>query len=120
MTDYRAYVDNLFRWRPGRQNPAYSKMLLLANPFVLPFDVYLLRFRPGSEIESHRDTVAHGRHYRLNVVLRHALSGGEFQCEQTLHESRSIKLFRPDLHAHSVSRVDSGSRYVLSIGWVLK
>ena len=35
-------------------------------------------------------------------------------------ETRRIKLFRPDLSAHSVTKVEGATRYVLCPGWVLK
>ena len=111
-------VGNFLRWRPGRQQSGYEKMLLLANPFLVPFDCYILRYRPGSEIAEHTDPVDDKKHYRLNVVIKKAEAGGHFSCSDCIYESARIKLFRPDRARHSVSRVDIGTRYVLSIGWV--
>lgn len=93
-------------------------MLLIANPFVLPFDLYLLRFRPGAEIPTHTDPVTEKRHFRLNVVVSEAQRGGEFVCADPIFETRRLKLFRPDLSPHSVTRIESGTRYVLSLGWI--
>ena len=93
-------------------------MLLLQSPWPLPFDAYILRFREGAEIPPHTDPVAQGRHYRCNIVLKRARSGGEFVCATPIFASRRIKLFRPDACEHAVTRVTQGSRYVLSIGWV--
>ncbi|MFC6977979.1 hypothetical protein [Microbulbifer taiwanensis] len=59
-----------------------------------------------------------GRHYRLNIVIKRAKSGGEFLCDSPIYESARIKLFRPDIAEHAVSEVQSGTRYVLSLGWV--
>jgi hypothetical protein len=112
------YLRHAFRWRGGRQRSGYEKMLLLQSPFPLPFDVYLLRFRPGSEIPPHNDPVARGRHYRCNIVLRRAQRGGEFVCARPIYASRRVNLFRPDLCTHSVTRVERGERYVLSVGWI--
>jgi hypothetical protein len=64
------------------------------------------------------DRVTHGRHYRLNLILRAARRSGEFVCARTIHASPRIKLFRPDLETHSVTRIEQGCRWVLSIGWV--
>ncbi len=94
-------------------------MLLFGNPFILPFDCYILRFRPGSEIPEHTDPVDGKRHFRLNVVLRSAKIGGEFFCSNPIFESKRIKLFRPDQSTHSVSKIQSDTRYVFSLGWVL-
>ncbi len=119
MTESKnSYIKSLFRWRGGRQNTGYEKMLLLANPFVLPFDCYLLRYKQGSEIPVHTDPVDSKRHFRLNIVLKEAVRGGEFVCSNPIRETRRIKYFRPDQSAHSVTRVEEGTRYVLSIGWV--
>lgn len=93
-------------------------MLLLQSRWPLPFDVYLLRFRTGSEIAPHTDPVAIGRHFRCNVVLRSAREGGDFVCASPIFATTRIKLFRPDACEHSVTRVVRGTRYVLSIGWV--
>lgn len=93
-------------------------MLLLQSAWPLPFDVYVLRFRPGGEIAPHVDPVSIGRHFRCNVVIRRAKEGGEFVCAAPIFATRRIKLFRPDACEHSVTRVVRGTRYVLSIGWV--
>jgi len=115
----REYFATAFRWQQGRQGTGYDKMLLITAPWPVPFDSYLIRYPEGSEIPSHTDSVANGRHYRLNVILKAPKSGGVFVCSEPIYESRRIKLFRPDKSSHGVSRVVGGSRYVLSVGWVL-
>jgi hypothetical protein len=42
------------------QNTGYDKLLIAVNPFVVPFDCYLLRFPEGSEIPPHRDPIKSG------------------------------------------------------------
>ena len=111
-------ISNLFRWRQGRQQTGYEKMLLLANPYVFPFDCYLLRFREGAGVPEHTDPVDGRRHFRLNIILRQAAAGGEFHCSDPIYNGARIKLFRPDMSEHSVSPVERGVRYVLSVGWV--
>lgn len=120
MPPSRQYLSKWFRWRSGRQETGYEKMLFLVNPFIIPFDVYLLRFREGSEIPEHTDPVSDRRHFRLNIILRNAREGGDFVCSDPIFENRRIKLFRPDLSAHSVTKILRGTRYVLSIGWARK
>jgi hypothetical protein len=117
---FRRYLRTAFRWQRGRQASGYDKMLLLTGYWPLPFDMYLLRFPTGSEIPPHVDQVASGRHFRLNLLLRRAKSGGEFICQDPLYQSRRIKYFRPDISQHSVSKVLEGSRLLLSIGWIRK
>jgi len=106
------------RWQPGRQGTGYLKRLLLqrAGP-PLPFDLYLLKYPPGTQIPEHTDPVAKGRHYRLNLVLKRG-RGGEFRCAAPIVNTRRVKLFRPDVQPHSVETV-LATRYVLSLGWIL-
>ncbi len=115
----RQYATQAFRWQRGRQGTGYDKMLLLTAPWPIAFDSYLIRYPEGSEIPPHTDPVQRGRHYRLNVIVKSSASGGEFICANPIFTSRRIKLFRPDACEHSVTRVVGGSRYVLSLGWVL-
>lgn len=120
LSAVRAYCALAFRWQRGRQGTGYDKMLLLTARWPLPFDSYLIRYPEGSAIPPHTDPVREGRHYRLNIILKSPRAGGEFICANPIHASRRIKLFRPDACEHSVTRVEGGNRYVLSIGWVLK
>jgi hypothetical protein len=107
----------VIRWVVGRQNTGYERLTLIEGGF-LPFDLHILRYRPGDHIPPHTDPVEFERHYRLNIILTNA-EGGEFRCGTTIFETKRIKLFRPDLEEHSVTLVTHGTRYVLSIGWVL-
>ena len=93
-------------------------MLLLTNSFVLAFDCHLLRYKEGSEVAEHRDPVTGKKHYRLNIILKNASKGGEFNCANAIYSGSRVKLFRPDVCAHSVTLVESGTRYVFSLGWV--
>lgn len=111
-------LDNLFRWEIGRQKSGYHKMLLCGAYWPIKFDMYLLKFPQGSEIAPHTDQVKSGKHYRLNIVLKKAEVGGEFTCKDSIFESKRIKLFRPDISEHQVTKVIRGNRYLLSIGWI--
>lgn len=115
---WRDWCARALRWQRGRQQGGYDKMLLVHGRWPLLFDCYLLRFPQGAEIPPHTDPVTNGRHFRLNVVLKQARRGGDFVCATPLHESARIKFFRPDACEHSVTRVEEGARYLLSIGWV--
>ncbi|MFZ6674113.1 2OG-Fe(II) oxygenase [Undibacterium sp. Xuan67W] len=119
LTSLGMYLSKAFRWQRGRQGTGYDKMLLLTAPWPLPFDSYIIRYPDGTEIPPHTDPVQNGRHYRLNLILKSPRSGGDFICATPIYSSKRIKLFRPDTCEHSVTRVAGGSRYVLSIGWVL-
>jgi hypothetical protein len=113
-----ALLNSLFRWERGRQKSGYDKMLLCGAIWPMKFDVYLLKFPQGSEISPHVDKVNIGLHYRLNIVLKNADVGGEFICSNPIFESNRIKLFRPDINEHQVSKIKKGNRYLLSIGWI--
>jgi len=108
----------LFRWVAGRQESGYEKMLLATTKWPRPFDMYLLRFCKGSVVPPHIDAVEKGEHYRLNIILKHALEGGEFICDNSIFESKHIKYFRPDKTRHEVTKITKGCRYVFSLGWV--
>lgn len=112
------YFENAFRWKKGRQDGGYDKMLLLYSILPIKFDVYLIRYRVGSYIPPHTDNVVSGKHYRLNIVLKKCEEGGEFLCDHCLINTPRIKLFRPDLHTHSVNEVKKGHRYIFSLGWI--
>ena len=105
-------------WQDGRQKTGYKK---------LPFfefnccDAYVLYYPKGSEILPHVDKVEHGRHYRLNIILKQADLGGLFICDDYLFQIYSrLFLFRPDIARHEVTRVHEGYRLVLSLGWLMK
>ena len=110
---------NLWRWQRGRQGSGYDKLLLAGTLWPLPCDCYLLRFPTDASVPPHTDRVSLGRHYRLNIILRAPRRGGEFVCARPIHAGRRIKLFRPDVEEHSVTMIEEGTRWVLSIGWVL-
>ncbi len=111
-------INKLFRWEKGRQKSGYSKMLLGGATWPIKFDIYLINFPEGSEIRHHIDAVKNGEHFRLNIILKNAKQGGEFICKKVVFESKRIKLFRPDISEHQVTKIIKGSRYILSIGWV--
>jgi hypothetical protein len=111
-------LRSLFKWQKGRQQTGYQKMLLAGTLWPIKFDLYLLKFPEGCEVPPHTDNVEGGKHYRLNIVLKQAKYGGEFICKTPIFCSNRIKLFRPDVCEHSVTKVVSGNRYLLSLGWV--
>lgn len=119
MNLVKQFFSQAWRWQIGRQKTGYDKMLLLWGIFPLPFDIYLIRYRVGSHIPPHTDKVGKGRHYRMNIILKQSKVGGDFVCSNHIINCPRIKLFRPDLYEHSVTELKEGSRYILSIGWIL-
>lgn len=120
MTDnlLKQFFKTAWRWQVGRQQSGYDKMLLLWSKLPIPFDCYLIRYKEGSYIPPHVDKVEKGKHYRLNIVLKKAKAGGEFICNNAIINTSRIKLFRPDVNEHSVTKLTEGKRYLLSIGWI--
>lgn len=114
------FLQTAWRWQSGRQDSGYEKMLLLQSLLPLPFDCYIIRYRPGAYIPPHIDKVDSGKHYRLNIVVKKSIEGGDFVCKNPIINTPRIKLFRPDMCEHSVTKVIKGNRYLLSIGWIRK
>lgn len=116
----RSLLQTAGRWQPGRQGTGYEKCLLLASTWPVPFDLYLLRYRPGQGIPPHRDPVPRMRHFRANLVLTRGQEGGAFRCEHPLFSKGRLHVFRSDLSEHAVEPMVRGTRYVLSLGWLRK
>lgn len=108
------------KWEAGRQGTGYQKLELLSRWKYfsrVKWDLYLLRYPVGSGIPEHLDPLPGHRHYRLNIYLWNAQSGGNPEHSDTILTNRFFTLFRPDIAKHSVSKVTHGTRYVLSFGW---
>jgi len=102
-------------WQDGRQGTGYKKIRMFESK-RLRADCYLLYYPTGTEIPVHVDRVL-GNHYRLNIILKQAKAGGEFQCAKNICSFWRIRFFRSDF-GHSVSKITSGYRLLLSFGWV--
>ena len=110
----------MVKWIEGRQKSGYFKRTIFSIK-SFRIDCHILKFPTGSYIDTHLDTVDGGwNHYRLNIVLRRAKSGGRFWSETVKHDSQRIIIFRPDKEPHGVTTIHKGTRYVLSFGWLTK
>jgi hypothetical protein len=116
----KQYFKNFFKWRLGRQETGYYKMLLFCSKIPIQFDMYLLKYPEGSEIPPHTDNIKTGKHYRLNIILKNAKKGGVFVVKNCIFETKRIKFFRPDISEHSVTKIEKGTRILFSLGFVLK
>ncbi len=122
VSHLKDWVRQRYVWEDGRGKTGYQKMLLLhsVSKWPLLFDLYVIRYPPGSRIGWHVDPAMYGmRHVRINLVLKHAV-GGRFVCDRTLFRLGRLAIFRPDLERHMVTEVESGTRYVLSMGFLLQ
>ena len=114
-------IQHCVIWTRGRQGTGYFKRRLLSLRIgSFGTGVFILKFPQGCDVPRHQDPVDGYSHYRLNIVLQHAERGGEFLCDKPILNLSRFKLFRPDKSPHSVSRIEKGTRYVLSIGLALK
>lgn len=103
----------------GRQGTGYLKLKLFEFRKILKSDCYLLKFPEGSSIGEHVDPVSEGKHYRLNVVLKRPAVGGLLFCESPIFRlGERVCFFRPDVSKHSVSKIEKGSRWVFSLGFL--
>ena len=107
------------RWEEGRQKNGYRKMFLLGCPVGFLFDCYLIHFPEGCEVKPHADPVPNKRHYRLNVYFKQPQKGGMFVCAEQIYSNKVVSVFRSDTSEHSLTKVESGSGYMLSIGWAI-
>lgn len=112
----------LFKWTSGPQKNSGYKVLTLIFSVKFLIDCIIIKYPNGSKMEPHVDKPSCNRpHYRINIVLWNSRKGGQFICERTIFTLfNRIYFFRADLYEHSVTTVDSGVRYVLSIGKTLK
>lgn len=117
-----------FEWVSGRQGTGYDKMSLLpqsiSNRFKL--DLLFIRMSEGVEIPSHVDPVpdnmkklGYTKHVRMNIIIIAPIDGGEF-CLNSVATQKRINIFSPSHTNHSVTKIQKGSRLVLSCGWLKK
>ena len=105
------------KWVEGRQGSGYYKLKIWESK-LFKFDIYLLKYPTGSYIDKHLDPAPlHFDHHRLNIILKKPEKGGTFALDGVEQTGRIYK-FRPDKQEHSLSRIETGSRYLLSIGWL--
>ncbi|WP_398410869.1 2OG-Fe(II) oxygenase [Shewanella inventionis] len=75
-----------------------------------------ITYQQNHRVMKHVDPVQQGRYYKLNVVIKQPLIGGVFTCEKyIINLFNRVYLFRPDLYEHSVTKIESGKRVLLSI-----
>lgn len=112
----------MWSWEKGRQGTGYEKLLLYQFSVMgCGFDCYLLRYETNHEIPAHTDPVAGKKHYRLNLELKQAMSGGKllFYKKRRWVEQGKLVFFRSDLQPHKVTKVLAGNRLVLTFGAAL-
>lgn len=108
------------KWEQGRQGTGYEKITILSpNNKFIPADFYVIRYPTGSYIPPHQDKVEGRRHFRINIEIIKAKRGGQFICNKTILSIGRLRFFRPDTESHMVTKIESGQRIILSLGWTL-
>lgn len=97
--EYQEYVINI-RW-----------------PIMLQIQLHVNRYGVGGELREHVDVIQDGeRQFRIQLILRNAIRGGELLCERFIVNRRWFKIFEPARWRHQVTRVEEGQRLLLNLG----
>ena len=118
----------LFRWSKGRADTGYWILPLMLSDKLMA-DAYLLKYPTGAYIPPHKDPAPDGFvHFRVNIVLPIPHTGGRFITDNPLanaEESPNLNIgivkvfwFESSEVEHEVRRVYSGTRWVISFGWL--
>lgn len=79
------------------------------------FSINLVTYPTNHSVIKHIDPVQQGRYYKLNLILIKPKAGGIFKCSKCIiNLFNRVYLFRPDKYDHSVSKIVSGKRVLLS------
>lgn len=114
----------MLSWKNGRQKGSSYKVVKLFESQRFNFDIYIIKMEVGDFINPHIDhsPIEDMIHYRLNILLKKPLKGGRFFTidkntkEKTFY--KSFVKFASSEVIHGVTKVISGTRYLLSIGWL--
>lgn len=109
----------LKKFEEGRRNSGYLKLKLF---LFSRLDCWILKYPENSNIPPHVDNVpekySNKTAVRINIILKSPKKGGIFKCDKYILNTKRVKIFNPTL-THSVSTIESGERYVLSIGFII-
>src|SRR6266403_2262952 len=78
--------SGLWTWANGRSKTGYGKLTLCYWSWLIPWHILILRFPQGSRIPLHFDKMKGRRHYRLNLIVRQAIDGGDFIIKDPEHK----------------------------------
>lgn len=106
------------KWKKGRQKTKYFVKTFLSFWF---FDLHLIKVPENGWVPWHTDPVQKGKkHLRINLHFG-KYKGGNFLCEKKIFSLFRNKFvcFRPDITPHKLSKVKSGTQYILSLGFLI-
>ena len=105
------------KWGNDTYHTGYSVFTIFYTKLI---DIYIIKYPENSYIPKHKDPSSGRRIYRVNFFLKNAEIGGQFKCNRVIFNYGRLVIFRADNTYHSVSKVEKGTRVVLSIGVKLK
>lgn len=109
----------LWRWGYDQFRTGY-RIFTIAYIKAIRWDIYLFHYPEGSHIPKHKDPSKYGKHYRFNITLKKPKQGGEFKCKNVVFKWWRFCLFRADANYHRVTKIEKGSRWILSFGFTFK
>ncbi|MGE5541111.1 MAG: 2OG-Fe(II) oxygenase [Bacillota bacterium] len=96
---YQEYVINL-RW-----------------PILLQLQLHVSKYGVGDYLAEHIDYIEKGeRQFRVQFILKNAVSGGELVVPHFIVNRRHFKIFEPCKYRHAVTVVEEGERLLLNLG----
>ena len=115
-------MPRLFKWVDGRlsdKNNVYKVFHLIISRRI-GLDMNIIKLEIGNHIKEHTDIVADKEHYRLLFILKRPKRGGVITIDNPIIKwFNRIVLFRPDTSKHSVSEVEEGTLWLLTVGKIL-
>ena len=110
----------MWRWGDDKFATGY-RLFTFFHSKRLGMDCYLFHYKQGSHIPRHKDPAQGGKMYRFNIELVPAKKGGEFICNKMIWSWKNrLFFFRADNSYHRVTKIEEGSRWVLSFGKIIK
>jgi hypothetical protein len=96
---------------------ATSVRLILRWPFGLKLHADIVKYGEGSYLSKHADIPKEwpGFEYRLAIILKKPVRGGDLLCENFVINTSRVKVFSTK-EQHEVTKIKQGSRTVLLFG----
>lgn len=102
---------------PGARLEYQEWSIEIRWPIMLQIQLHINRYRVGGELHEHTDVIKEGeRQFRIQLILKNAIRGGELLCERFIINRRHFKIFEPARFKHEVTRVEEGERFLLNLG----
>jgi len=104
------------KWTERKEHGGYKKLHIFSLSILgCCFSVELIRCRWDKEVIAHTDCGCNK--YRLMICLKEAEEGGKLECEKFILDTRRVKFYKASDYNHKISKVSTGERLDLSIGF---